>query len=126
MSIIQRYSALHLRLANNLSPYLREKVVKRMMVHVADAEEKGVKLVMFPTRDTAVVTGRSNCCGHSRCEGTFGFLWDRKDPTCTSVCKGSWPVYLFSMPECHTTSILLQWPQKENCLDGVGELSRCY
>ena len=40
--------------SNNLSPYLREGVVKRMMVPVADTVEKGVKSVMFPTRDTAV------------------------------------------------------------------------
>ena len=85
MSVIQRCSVLHLRLANKLSPYLREKVVKRMMVHVADTVEKGVKSVMFPTRDTAMVTV-SNCCGHFRCEGTFGVLWDRKDPNCASVC----------------------------------------
>ena len=55
MSIIQRCSALHLRPANKLLPYLREKVVKRMMVHVTDAVEKGIKSVMFSTRDTAVV-----------------------------------------------------------------------
>ena len=70
-----------------------EKVVKRMMVHVADAVEKvghvSNKSVMFPTRDTAVVTASSNCCGHFICEGTFGVLWDRKDPNCTSVCKVS-------------------------------------
>ena len=87
MPIIQRCSAHHLRLANKLSPHLREKVVKRMMVHVADTVEKGFKSVMFPTRDTAVVTVSSNCCGHFRCEGTFGVLWDRKDPNCTSVVK---------------------------------------
>ena len=90
MSIIQRCSALHLRLANKLSPYLREKVVIRMMVRVADAVEKEVKSVMFPTRDTAVVTVSSNCCGHFRCKETLGVLWDRKDPKCTSVCKVSW------------------------------------
>ena len=87
MSIIQRRSALHLRLDNKLSPDLREKVVKRMTVHVTDAVEKGVKSVMFLTRDRAVVTVSSNCWGHSRCEGTFGVLWDRKDPNCTSVVK---------------------------------------
>ena len=85
MSIIQRCSALHLRLANKRSPYLGEKVVIRMMVHVADAVEKEVKSVMFPTRDTAVVTVSPNCCGHFRCEGTFGVPWDSKDPNCTSV-----------------------------------------
>ena len=126
MSIIQRCSTLHLRLANKLSPYLREKVVKRMMVHVADAVEKRFKSVMFPTRDTAVVTVSSNCCGHFRCQGTFGVLWDRKDPNCTSVCKVSWAVCRCPMSGCHTTSILLQRPLKENCLDGVEELSRCY
>ena len=44
-----------------------------MMVHVADAVEKGLKSVKFPSVS-------SNCCGHSRCVGTFGVLWDRKDP----------------------------------------------
>ena len=66
---------------NKPSPYLRQEGVKRMMVYVADAVEKGIKSVMFPTVS-------SNCCGHSRCEGTFGVLWDRKDPNSTSVCKG--------------------------------------
>ena len=123
MSIIQRCSALHLRLANKLSPYLREKVVKRMMVHVANAVEKEVKSGMFPTRDTAVVTVSSNCCGHFRCERNFWCPnWDRKDPNCTSVCKVSWSVCRCSMSGCHKTSIFLQRPWKENCLDCVGEL----
>ena len=103
--------------SKKLSPYLGEEVVKRMMVHVAGAVEKSLKSVMFPTRDTAGVTVSSNCYGHSRCEGTFGVPWDRKDPNCTSVCKGSWSVCLCSMPGRHATSILLQQPQKENCLD---------
>ena len=92
MSIIQRCSALHLRLAmaNKLSPHLREKVFKKMMVHVADAVEKGVKSVMFPTRDTAVVTVSSNCCCHFRWDRDFWCPnWDRKNPNCTSVCKDS-------------------------------------
>ena len=105
---------------------MREKVAKRIMVHVADAVEKGVKSVMFPTRNTSVVTFSSNCCGHFRCEGTFGVLWDRKDPNCTSVCKVSWSVCRCSMSGCLTASVLRQRPQKGNCLDGVGELSRCY
>ena len=103
---------------------MSEEVVKRM----ADAVEKDLKSVMFPTRGTAVVTVSSiaNCCGHSKCEGIFGVFWDREDTNFTCVCKGSWSVCLCSMPRCHTTSILLHWPHKENCLDGVGELSRCY
>ena len=111
-------------IANKLSPYLREKVVKRMMVHVADAAKKGVKSVMFPTRDMAVVTVSSNCCGHFRCKRNFWCpIWDRKDPNCTSVCKVSLSVCHCSMSWCHIKSIFLQRPQKENCL---GELSRCY
>ena len=74
MSIIHRCSALHLRLANKLSPYLREKVVKRMMVHVSDAVGKGVKSVMFPTRDTAVVTVSSITVVTLDASGTFGVL----------------------------------------------------
>ena len=35
--------------SNKLSPYLREEVVKRIMVHVADAVEKGLTSVMFTT-----------------------------------------------------------------------------
>ena len=58
--------------SNKLSPpHLGEEVVKRMLVHVADAVEKGLKSVTFPTVS-------SNCCGRSRCEGTFGVLWTRK------------------------------------------------
>ena len=41
--------------SNKLSPYLREEVVKRMMIHVTDAAEKDIKSVMVPTRYTAVV-----------------------------------------------------------------------
>ena len=69
--------------SNKLSPYLREEVVKRMMVHVGDTVEKSFKSVMFPTV-------RSNCCGHSRFEGTFAVLWDMKGLNSASVCKGSW------------------------------------
>ena len=52
-------------LTATLLPHLHEEVVKRMMVHVADAVEKTLKWVMFPTVS-------SNCCSHSTCEGTFG------------------------------------------------------
>ena len=60
--------------SNKLSPYLREEVVKRMKVHVADALEKGLKPIMFPTRDTALVTVSSNCFSRCSCEETFGVL----------------------------------------------------
>ena len=73
-----------------------------MMVHVADAVEKKVKSGMFPTRDTAVVTVSSNCCGHFRCERNFWCPnWDKKDPNCTSVCNGllvCLPLFHFRVP----------------------------
>ena len=76
-------------LAIELLPYLREKIIMRMMVYLADAVEKGVKSVMFLTGYTV----SSICCVHFRCEGTFGVLWDRKDPNCTSVCLVFLPLF---------------------------------
>ena len=69
--------------SKKLSPHLHKEIVKRMVVRVADTVEKALKSVMF-------LTVSSNCCGHSRCEGTFSVLWDRKGPNSTSFCKGSW------------------------------------
>ena len=90
-----------------LLPYLREKIVMRMMVYLADAVEKGAKSVTFLTRYTV----SSTCCVHFRCEGTFRVSYETGKILTAHLFV--WSFCHCSMSGCYTTSILLQRPQKK-------------
>ena len=106
--------------SNKLSPYLREEVCTGKIDGSRgrrSRERLQVSHVSNKRRGRGCVS--SNCCRLSRCEGTLGVVWVKKNPNCTSVCKGSWSVCTFVLtPGCHTTSFILHRSQTEYSLDG--------